>query len=272
MNNVQNDDLEHLQLFTEYGRMALDDEGSGAPFQKLLFLIRDWQFTEISLGAAGGKEVIDEWLKEPSGNQEQEKVRKHIRDCFTEISGFLLPYPGKKVACGGKLNVCAGDMEEDFVQYLNELMPILLAPGNLKIRTVAGNPMKARDLANYLKMYLDLFKGDKIPKPQNILQVTAETNNMVARQEARLQYIKDMESVLGGDRSALSEGDLFRHHIESTHRAETTFKKPQEDGKTGKVSEFNHGELLKEMEEWFKPVERLNKIKLEEERLQGGKV
>ena len=32
--NIQEDDLQHLQLFTEYGRLALEDSGE-TPFQKL---------------------------------------------------------------------------------------------------------------------------------------------------------------------------------------------------------------------------------------------
>ena len=58
-NNIQEDDLQHLHYFTEYGRLALDSD-SDAPFQKLFFLVRDWQYPyEREYGADGGKALLD---------------------------------------------------------------------------------------------------------------------------------------------------------------------------------------------------------------------
>lgn len=36
--NIQEDDLQHLQLFTEYGRLAMEDNGLFKPFQVLIYL------------------------------------------------------------------------------------------------------------------------------------------------------------------------------------------------------------------------------------------
>ena len=61
--NIQEDDLQHLQFFTNYGKLALDESGD-APFQKLAFLVRDWQFPyEKAFGAEGGKQLLDATLK-----------------------------------------------------------------------------------------------------------------------------------------------------------------------------------------------------------------
>ena len=51
-NRIQEDNLQHLALFTEYGRIAHSKQreaaggaadGSAAAFQHLEFLVRDWQ-------------------------------------------------------------------------------------------------------------------------------------------------------------------------------------------------------------------------------------
>ena len=60
---VQENDLQHLQLFTEYARLA-SDYMSEKPFQSLLFLVRDWyHLGDHSYGDSGGKDYLDSVLE-----------------------------------------------------------------------------------------------------------------------------------------------------------------------------------------------------------------
>lgn len=55
-----------LQLFTEYGRLALADSGK-TPFQRLQFLVRDWSFPyEAAFGAEGGQQILTKRLQVPT--------------------------------------------------------------------------------------------------------------------------------------------------------------------------------------------------------------
>ncbi|KAG7236911.1 hypothetical protein INR49_000123 [Caranx melampygus] len=92
--NVQEDDLQHLQLFTEYGRLAME-QASGKPFQTLMFLIRDWSYPyEHPYGLEGGWSFLEKRLQvKQNQHEELQNVRKHIHSCFSNISCFLLPHP-----------------------------------------------------------------------------------------------------------------------------------------------------------------------------------
>ena len=57
--NIQEEYLQHLQLFTEYGTLALKNSGS-TQFQKLHFLVWDWRYPyECDYGAVGGQQVLE---------------------------------------------------------------------------------------------------------------------------------------------------------------------------------------------------------------------
>ncbi|XP_027763196.1 atlastin-1 [Empidonax traillii] len=130
--NVQEDDLQHLQLFTEYGRLAME-ETFQKPFQSLIFLVRDWSFPyEFSYGSDGGARFLEKRLK-VSGNQHEElqNVRKHIHSCFTKISCFLLPHPGLKVATNPNFDGKLKEIDDEFIKNLKILIPWLLSPESL---------------------------------------------------------------------------------------------------------------------------------------------
>lgn len=43
MQNIREDDLQHLELFTQYGRLVLE-QSNEIPFRKLIFILRDWPY------------------------------------------------------------------------------------------------------------------------------------------------------------------------------------------------------------------------------------
>lgn len=171
MQNIREDDLQHLELFTEYGRLALE-QSNQRPFQSLLFIVRDWPFAFETGYGYQGKQVIRELM---AGNDKQtpemRQLRNRIESSFDDIGGFLMPHPGFKVAHGNNFTGYIQEIDSDFRKYVKELVPSLFAPENLIAKKINGQKVRARDLIQYLQTYIDIFNGDTLPEPTTVLRV-----------------------------------------------------------------------------------------------------
>ncbi|KAM9787833.1 atlastin-1 isoform 1-T1 [Syngnathus typhle] len=217
--NVQEDDLQHLQLFTEYGRLAME-ETFLKPFQSMIFLIRDWSFPyEFPYGQEGGMKFLEKRLKiSENQHEELQNVRKHIHSCFTNISSFLMPHPGLKVATNPHFDGRIKEIDGEFINNLKVLVPWLLSPGNIDVKEINGSKITCRGLLEYFKAYIKIYQGEELPHPKSMLQATAEANNLAAVAAAKDLYSKKMEEVCGGDRPFLAPSELQARH--AVHREE----------------------------------------------------
>lgn len=225
--NIQEDDLQHLQLFTEYGRLAAEsDQLIGKVFQKLIFLVRDWVHPyECPYGVDGGLELLKRRLTiSPNQHPELQQLRDHIEQCFDEIECVLMPHPGLKVATNPNFDGRLAEIESDFVHELGEFVPTCLGSSQLKIKMVNGSAVTCRDLLGYFKSYIRVFAADTLPEPKSILEATADANNLQALNIAREQYLTDMEMVCGGDQPYLRPNLLERHHDDSRAAAIGRFR------------------------------------------------
>lgn len=169
MQNIQENDLEHLELFTQYGRLAMQNS-TEMPFQKLLFIVRDWPYPDTNYGI--GKSVVDEILKEENTQKpNMRQLRAQIKTTFNDINAFLLPFPGSKIARGTSTTM--QDIDPEFIQYVKELVPFIFEPGNLLIKKINGSNVKAGDLVKYVQTYMNIFSGDTLPTPVSMLNVRA---------------------------------------------------------------------------------------------------
>ncbi|KAF6102213.1 atlastin GTPase 2 [Phyllostomus discolor] len=229
--NIQEDDLQHLQLFTEYGRLAME-EIYQKPFQTLMFLIRDWSYPyEHSYGLEGGKQFLEKRLQvKQNQHEELQNVRKHIHSCFSNLGCFLLPHPGLKVATNPNFDGRLKDIDEDFKRELRNLVPLLLAPENLVEKEISGSKVTCRALVEYFKAYIKIYQGEELPHPKSMLQATAEANNLAAVAGAREIYSKSMEQVCGGDKPYIAPSDLERKHLDLKQVAIKQFRSVKKMG------------------------------------------
>ncbi|XP_011305185.1 atlastin isoform X2 [Fopius arisanus] len=259
--NIQEDDLQHLQLFTEYGRLALEKSGS-TPFQRLQFLVRDWSYPyEAKYGAEGGQKILQRRL-EISDRQhpELQSLRKHIKSCFSDISCFLMPHPGLKIATNPKFDGRLAEIETDFKQQLRNLIPTLLAPENLVTKKINGQTVRARDLLEYFKSYIRIYKGDELPEPKSMLVATAEANNLSAVADAKDLYLQMMECVCGGTKPFLATAHLESEHQRCVDKALHQFVNKRKMG-GDEFSQTYMEKLMKDMDESFLQFKAHNESK-----------
>ncbi|RWS30437.1 atlastin-2-like protein [Leptotrombidium deliense] len=246
LHNLQEDNLQVLEIFTEYGRLALEANDE-KPFQKLLFLIRDWSFPyEHPYGLKGGQTLLEKKLQVKDTQPPQlQRVRRHIRACFTDIDCFLMPHPGSKVATNPKFDGRISDIDAEFIENLQILVPLLVDPKNVVIKKIGGQQVTGRQLLEYFKVYINIFKGESMPEPKSMLEATAEANNLAAVALAKDTYMNAMEEVCGGNKPFMHPKMLTEKHDELKVTAIQTFHKARKMG--GK--EFSEAYLQKLEEE-----------------------
>merc|ERR1719414_503797 len=237
--NIQEDDLQHLQLFTEYGRLAMEDSGD-TPFQRLQFLVRDWSYPyEADYGAEGGRSILDRRLQVSDFQHvELQNLRKHINACFDRIEAFLLPHPGLRVATDPNFDGKLKDIEPLFIKQLKDFIPMLLSPENALPRKISGAEVKCKDLSRYMRAYVDIFKGDEMPEPKSMLEATSEANNLASLSEAKDLYTNMMEGVCGGDKPFINEHILEIEHLRIRDAALEVFDKKRKMGGESLSSKF----------------------------------
>lgn len=49
---------------------------------------------------------------------------------------------------------------------------MLLAPENLVLKRINGQLVKARDLIQYFKSYIQIYSGNELPEPKSMLVVS----------------------------------------------------------------------------------------------------
>ncbi|XP_041970019.1 atlastin isoform X2 [Aricia agestis] len=259
--NIQEDDLQHLQLFTEYGRLALED-GGRTPFQRLQFVVRDWSFPyEAPYGADGGRTILQRRLKvSDKQHPELQSLRKHITACFAEIACFLMPHPGLKVATNPDFDGRLADIEGEFKRALQQLVPMLLAPHNLVPKLINGQRVRVKELLPYFRAYMGIYRGNELPEPKSMLVATAEANNLTAVAAARDAYTTLMEEVCGGARPYLQPALLDAEHARARDKALHAFHSKRKMGGDD-FSKSYCDQLVLDLEEQFQQFRAHNESK-----------
>ena len=198
---ITEDVLQHMHMFTKFGEMAHDKQESGEdgaikPFQKIMFLVRDWGSPKNhAFGAAGGDAYFNKVLSTSADDapQELKEVRRDLRKAFSELECYLMPRPGDGIAEGED----DAEITPRFNAHLNTLVPSILKAENLVIKEMLGREVTCGDLIQQIKAYSTVFSSGKLPEISSVFDATAELNHERLVMAAIDGYAKSMDSYAG---------------------------------------------------------------------------
>ena len=233
---IQEDDLQQLALFSEYAKIAVQadeepklvtetstvddketsksddketnkgDDDKPKPFQRMEFLIRDWEHfddadeedDEASPNLEAMEQQMTDYLQKVIAERDAKdlkETREQIIRCFQEITCYGLCHPGF-VVTKKKFTGSVADMEPLFLKLLDRFCNRVF--GSLEAKTIHGRTLTAPQFLSYVTAYAQLFaSGAKFPTAATLLEATASANNTNAIQMALAAYKEEMDRVAG---------------------------------------------------------------------------
>jgi len=203
---IQEDNLQQLALFSEYARLALEADQvhspaeHAKPFQKIEFLVRDWQNFEDEENFQEMEQEMNDYFAKVIADRDArdlQETREQITNCFDSASCYAFVHPGKHVtkkSYGGQVN----QIDETFLSLLDRYCKRVFSPENLQPKTIQGHEVTAIELGSYIKAYAEMFaSGASFPEASTMLEATASANNSNAVNMAINMYKDTMNRIAG---------------------------------------------------------------------------
>jgi atlastin len=303
---IQEDHLQQLALFSEYGRLAMQrqqqqeqqhepnssttenkeqTEGqvvpkiveedtvdsynnttnmtmkNQPPFQKIEFLVRDWQNFEAE---EIGDEIfgeMDRYLQRVLQEREARDLkdtREQISSCFQSISCFLLSHPGfavTKKKYTGDVKV----VDDFFLQLLDTYCRRVFSPQSLRPKVIHGRELTAAELGAYIQAYASLFEhGANFPDTGTMLEATSSANNANAISLSVQKYKGEMDSIAGPSQvQYVKPAELEAEHTRLLQSSLALFQDMADFGSQRSI-QLARAKVLNEIDGSFRLYEKLN--------------
>lgn len=212
---IQEDDMQHLELFTEYAKSA-----SRQPFQSVCFVVRDWQHYSKpnDLKECDNDAFLYFWDRlspeRPGITDASIRLRLTIGKCYQETSGYCLPHPGIEFSQTG-----TGEVSNEFKIHVDRCTDKVLS--QVKSKTLSGTPLHVANFLPFMENSFNaLMKHEGMPEPKTLLEVTIDAVYSDLRYTVMDEYRK-LFSKLVGDLSYPTEEGWNGCHREAMKGADT---------------------------------------------------
>ncbi|CAO1441148.1 unnamed protein product [Diamesa tonsa] len=254
---IQEDQLKYLNLATDFAKFAIDDseDSNSKPFQKLIFLIRDWPyFEEFAYGFDGGSEFLKRELNTgQKQNQELKSVRQFIHSSFEILQCFLMPNPGEFI---GKLSYDGRwkDMPPVFKYQLMSFIENMLDPLNLEVKKIGNRELTSLELNDYMKSYFVTFNTNEMLEVKTIYEVTAERQIEPLIKEYTEEFLKSIQNHFVNyldpnfNETMKVTGEHYKNYTSLLYQRRKKMGTPEQKNMFLDKLKLNIGEKIKEWE------------------------
>jgi atlastin len=190
---IQEDNLQHLALFSAYGQLVNKNfRDSGKCLQTLQFLVRDWQ--NFDNNCMEPEEYINKILSDRNSS-DLNNTRNQIKNCFNKIKCSFLPHPGLK-ATKNNFNGSIYDIDKNFIKHVKKYIEDTLINNSLEVKKIGGVEVKKKEIIKLVKNYLDIFRNEKgFPKAVTILESTIMIQHNIAIEKSLELFVLNMEVI-----------------------------------------------------------------------------
>lgn len=242
--NLHEDILKSLNTYIEFASYAKDTGGATGdqerPFQKLVFLIRDWNMPVEYAYGEGDKFLQTNLEITEDKPKENHLVRERIRDCFQELRCFLMPHIGQRAITSEKFNGSLAMLDKEFATKLEWFIRDLINPKSLISKNILGQEVTSEQFRKLISSYVKVFnEGNNAFVNQPMLEaMTQITNDDIVEQslrEYKARVAQDMDASTAG---YLPEKVLKETHASAEKHALNHFTSSRKFGDPGQLSRF----------------------------------
>jgi len=203
---IQEDNLQHLALFSAYGQLVNDKYSSNAGLQTLDFLIRDWQnFDEIQTNINNYSYSYLNKIFSVKQYDDMNITRNQIKNCFNKIDCFFLPHPGLN-AISSKYNGCVNELNQKFTHFVSKYLEKTFINNELEIKQIENTDISAKDLSDILDSYISIFKNQEgFPEAQTILESTIKIQHNIAIEKSVNIFVKNADKLCNVNSSYIED-------------------------------------------------------------------
>ncbi|XP_078494362.1 uncharacterized protein LOC100183836 [Ciona intestinalis] len=197
-------DLQHLQIFTNYAKYAVEKKGheadSATHFQGIMFMIRNWENVDFESGFGGGAKYLKTVMEVQVA--ENKSTRQNLRKSFSDVSCTLFPHPGKRVSRrkAEEINKLKfADIDEDFLKEVKALAKRLFAKENLITKKLGGSVVTGDQLTALAIECTKIFSSGNMPKVGTMVETNEKVAFLGKIKQLEEEYKINMEKKVGDD-------------------------------------------------------------------------